>query len=75
MFSTLKYAYQTVAALSIFVLAMVFHPDAYSKAQQEVDRVVGRERLPGYSDRDSLPYVQSLLLESLRYVPGLAGFV
>ncbi|KAL0563214.1 cytochrome p450, partial [Marasmius crinis-equi] len=57
------------AALLSFIQSMVLHQDAQKKAQAEIDRVVGHERLPGLSDRESLPYVEALYKEVLRYRP------
>ena len=37
------------------------------KAQKELDRVVGSERLPQLSDREDLPYVSALIKELLRW--------
>lgn len=48
---------------------MVLHPKVQNKAQQEIDTVVGSERLPDYSDRDSLPYVDAIVNETLRWHP------
>ena len=45
---------------------MVMYPDIQRKAQAEVDRVVGRDRLPDFSDEDSIPYVTALMKETLR---------
>jgi len=39
------------------------------KAQEELDRVVGKEQLPGFSDKDNLPYVDALVKELLRWSP------
>jgi cytochrome P450 len=49
-----------------FILAMVRHPEAYKKAQEEIDRVVGNERLPTLDDREALPYLDCVLKEVLR---------
>ncbi|KAG8747883.1 hypothetical protein FRC10_010502 [Ceratobasidium sp. 414] len=38
-------------------------------AQDEIQRVVGTDRLPTYSDRDSLPYIEALYKEVLRWNP------
>ncbi|KAF9506388.1 hypothetical protein BS47DRAFT_435679 [Hydnum rufescens UP504] len=57
----------TLALLYAFVLAMVLHPDAQKKAQEEIERVVGSERLPGIQDRGSLPYVHNLMREVFRW--------
>lgn len=46
---------------------MTLNPDAQRKAQAEIDLVVGHERLPDWNDRQSLPYVDALVNEVLRY--------
>jgi len=38
------------------MLALIFHPAAQQKAQQEIDAVVGQDRLPTFADRASLPF-------------------
>lgn len=47
---------------------MVLYPDVYAKAQAEIDRVVGNERLPVHGDRHALPYLECVLREVYRYV-------
>ena len=37
---------------------MSLYPEVQKKAQEELDRVIGRDRLPELDDRDSLPYIQ-----------------
>ncbi|KAL7790345.1 cytochrome P450 [Trichoderma ceciliae] len=61
----------TVSTLMAFVLAMVLNPDVQQKAQAEIDRVVGSNRLPAAGDEENLPYVNSIIKESLRYFPVL----
>lgn len=56
--------------MKTFVLAMVLHPEVYRKAQEEIDRVVGPERLPDFEDREQLPYLECLLKEVYRCVDG-----
>lgn len=46
---------------------MVLYPDVYKKAQEELDRAVGTDRLPTSEDRPLLPYVNSVLMETYRY--------
>lgn len=58
---------ETSATLAAFFLAMILHPEVFAKAQAEIDRVVGTDRLPDFQDRTSLPYVESLVKEVYRY--------
>jgi hypothetical protein len=48
---------------------MSLFPDAQRHAQEEIDRVVGRSRLPTLADRGRLPYVYALLNEVYRWRP------
>ncbi|KAI8969785.1 O-methylsterigmatocystin oxidoreductase [Trametes punicea] len=57
----------TLASLKAFFLAMVLEPHAQRKAQEELDAIVGPDRLPGFSDRDSLRYVNALVKEVIRW--------
>ena len=52
-------------------MAMAMHPEVQAKAQAELDRVVGPERLPEYTDVDHMPYIQATLMETLRWMPVL----
>ena len=58
---------QTIGLLRTFVLAIVTHPDVARKAQEEIDRVVGNERLPELKDRYNMPYISSILKETYRW--------
>ena len=46
---------------------MILHPEVFAKAQAEIDRVVGFDRLPDFQDRSTLPYVESVVKEVYRY--------
>jgi cytochrome P450 len=59
----------TVSTTMSFFLAMLVYPEVQSKAQAEIDRVVGRERLPEMEDMEFLPYVSAVVAESLRWLP------
>ncbi|KDQ52205.1 hypothetical protein JAAARDRAFT_138959 [Jaapia argillacea MUCL 33604] len=59
----------TTAAIRVLFLAMLTHPGAQKRAQEELDRVVGNSRLPVFSDRDQLPYIDALIKETLRWLP------
>ncbi|KAJ7621154.1 cytochrome P450 [Roridomyces roridus] len=56
----------TATALTNFFLAMASYPDVQRQAQAELDRVVGRGRLPGFDDREQLPYIGAVVKETLR---------
>ncbi|KAI0060009.1 cytochrome P450 [Artomyces pyxidatus] len=56
-----------VAVLSSLFLVLVLHPSVQEKAQKELDRVTGGTRLPDYEDRSSLPYLDALCKELLRW--------
>lgn len=60
---------QTSDALLVFVLAMVLYPDVFKRAQAEIDDVVGHERMPNFEDQSSLPYVDAIIKEVLRWRP------
>lgn len=49
-------------------MCMVNNPEAFKKAQEEIDRVIGNGRLVDYDDKDSLPYFAAVLREVLRCV-------
>lgn len=46
---------------------MMLNSEVQTKAQQALDDVVGRERLPDFSDEASLPYISAIVWEVLRY--------
>lgn len=48
---------------------MMHHPEVMRKAQDEIDAEVGRERTPGFEDRDNLPYIRAIVRETLRWRP------
>ncbi|KAF7796541.1 hypothetical protein EIP86_007721 [Pleurotus ostreatoroseus] len=56
-----------VAAMHMYAATMLIHPLAQKKAQQEIDRVIGVSRLPDFSDRELLPYVECVIQESARW--------
>ena len=46
---------------------MILFPDVARRAQAEIDAVVGQDRLPSFSDRERLPYINALVLEVMRW--------
>ncbi|KAG6847485.1 hypothetical protein H0H93_007829, partial [Arthromyces matolae] len=59
----------TMSTLASFFLAMVLHPSIQKRAQEELDRVIPHDRLPNFSDRNKLPYLDGLVWECLRWNP------
>ncbi|KAE9388006.1 cytochrome P450 [Gymnopus androsaceus JB14] len=56
-----------LTALLTFILAMLCFPHAQREAQEELDEVIGKERLPDHEDEDSLPYVKAIVYECFRW--------
>ncbi len=52
----------------LFIVAMLSFPEVMKKAQEEIDRVIGHDRMPEFHDKDQLPYVLAVINETLRYV-------
>jgi len=50
---------------------MTANPEIQLKAQEEIERVVGHDRMPTFEDRPSLPYTDAILREVLRLWPPL----
>ena len=48
---------------------MLLYPDIQRKAQDELDVVTGRERLPTFEDRPRLPFIDAVCKEVLRWRP------
>jgi len=57
----------TATLLRWAVLYMVEFSEAQRKAQEEIDRVVGRDRFVASEDRARMPYTSALILECERY--------
>jgi cytochrome P450 len=50
-----------------WTLAMLVYPETQSRAQAELDAVVGRARLPTFADYQLLPYTRAMVKELLRW--------
>ncbi|KAG8912493.1 hypothetical protein FRC00_004394 [Tulasnella sp. 408] len=46
------------------ILMAMAHPEAQKSAHEEIDRVVGSDRMPTYDDLDRMPYIKAFILES-----------
>ncbi len=60
---------QTWSTLVVFILNMVLHPEIQKLAQEQLDDVVGPDRLPSFDDRASLPIIDYIVQETLRWGP------
>jgi cytochrome P450 len=59
----------TSSTLYGFVQAMVLFPEVQKKAQAEIERVVGHDRLPTMEDEPKLQYIRGCMKESMRWMP------
>ncbi|KAI0050530.1 CyP450 monooxygenase [Auriscalpium vulgare] len=57
----------TVSVILTFFLGMLMNPEAQRLAQEEIDRVIGPDRLPTYEDEAKLPYLGALSKEVFRW--------
>ncbi|KAH7915421.1 cytochrome P450 [Hygrophoropsis aurantiaca] len=59
----------TASTMGVFVLAMVLYPEVQERAWLSIQSVIGTARLPNFNDRASLPYIDAILRETLRWHP------
>ncbi|KAK5128967.1 hypothetical protein LTR85_000300 [Meristemomyces frigidus] len=59
----------TSSTIYAFVLAMLLYPDVQRKAHEELDRVIGSDRMPTMDDEPSLQYIRGCVKETLRWLP------
>nr|XP_020007103.1 cytochrome P450 2C25-like isoform X2 [Castor canadensis] len=58
----------TGTTLRYALLLLMKHPDVTAKLQEEIDRVIGRHRMPCMQDRSNMPYMDAVLHETQRYI-------
>ncbi|THU97609.1 cytochrome P450 [Dendrothele bispora CBS 962.96] len=58
--------FATVGTVYAFFKMMVLYPEVKAKAQAEINRVIGPNRLPTVADKDQLPYVNALVKKTFR---------
>ena len=58
-----------ISSIMSLFLALLLYPEVQKKAQDEIDAVTGRERFPTFEDRPTLPFVDALCREVLRWRP------
>lgn len=59
----------TWSTITVSILNMLVNPEVQKKAQDELDSVIGRDRLPNLADRPSLPYMAHIIQETYRWAP------
>lgn len=50
-----------------FIMSMILFPACQKRAQDELDEVVGRGRLPTFADLPQLVYIRALTREVFRW--------
>ncbi|GJE97075.1 cytochrome P450 [Phanerochaete sordida] len=59
-------SYHTIV---IFLACMLMNPEVQRKGQEEIDKITEGGRLPDFTDRDALPYVDCIVKETMRWHP------
>ena len=63
--------FQTASTVMSFLVAVLLRPEVQVMAQEELDAVTRRERLPAFEDRPRLPFIDAICKEILRWRPVL----
>lgn len=50
------------------ILGVLLYPEVQIRAHEELDRVLGKDTLPSFEDKDRLPYINAICAEALRSV-------
>ncbi|KAF5238823.1 hypothetical protein FANTH_10151 [Fusarium anthophilum] len=59
----------TSTVINAWILNCQLNPHVITAGQEELDRVVGSDRMPAYDDEDNLPYIRAMVKETLRLWP------
>jgi cytochrome P450 len=59
----------TSTVINSWLLACLLYPHTVKVAQEELDRVVGSDRMPTFEDEPNLPYIRAMAKETLRWRP------
>ncbi|THV01370.1 cytochrome P450 [Dendrothele bispora CBS 962.96] len=61
----------STSILQMLIMLLPCYPEVQQQAQEEIDRVVGHDRIPQRDDIKNLPYVQAIIKELGRFGPPL----
>ncbi|XP_031631252.1 probable cytochrome P450 303a1 [Contarinia nasturtii] len=60
----------TNKSMGFLMLHLIRNPDIQTRMQEEIDRVIGRNRLPTLEDRAKMPFCEASVLEGIRMFMG-----
>lgn len=63
-----SFTWKTMSAIMIAFSMLVADPVVQARVQAEMDMVVGKDRLPNFSDRENMPFMQCVISEVIRCV-------
>nr|XP_008116752.1 PREDICTED: cytochrome P450 2A4 [Anolis carolinensis] len=58
----------TSTTMRFILMVLLEYTSVQAKVQEEIDRMIGRERMPSMKDRPGMPYTEAVLHEGQRYL-------